>query len=395
MVATAHATEQALRSWRPLPLRGKGTGTTGIEDAMAQLKPTKTVYTVSQFLDWQRSGILKLQPTFQRREVWPKKAKSMLIDTVVRGMPMPIIFLRKQQDLKSLRTSLEVIDGQQRLRTLLSYIDPDSLPDFKPERDEFQVQRSHNSDIAGKRFALLEADIRSDILEYEISTHVFPASTGDDAILRVFARLNSTGVKLNEQEIRNAQFFGEFKTLSYDLAFRNLERWRRWGVFKDEEIARMQEVETVSDYLMAMMGGIKGKSQPAITRAYLKHEDELPGASVLAARFEATMDAIDEAFGDVLADTRMKRQALFYSLFTAVYDYAFGLGSDTVAPKARTTPKKLPASMDKKLLSLNEQIKSGDVPERVADAMDKATADTARRQVRHEFFQQVLELGTT
>jgi hypothetical protein len=55
---------------------------------MAQLKPTKTVYTVSDFLDWQRGGTLRLKPIFQRREVWTAKAKSLLIDTVVKGLPV-------------------------------------------------------------------------------------------------------------------------------------------------------------------------------------------------------------------------------------------------------------------------------------------------------------------
>src|SRR5690349_12146313 len=89
---------------------------------------TKTVYSINQFLDWQRSGTLRLRPPFQRREVWNPKAKSYLIDTIIRGLPIPIIFLRVIQDLKTLKQTLEVVDGQQRLRTFLSFIDPLSLP---------------------------------------------------------------------------------------------------------------------------------------------------------------------------------------------------------------------------------------------------------------------------
>lgn len=76
-----------------------------------QIKPTKTVYTVSDFLDWQRNGTLELKPIFQRREVWSSKAKSLLIDSVVKGLPVPIIFLRKTQDLERLSSRLEVVDG--------------------------------------------------------------------------------------------------------------------------------------------------------------------------------------------------------------------------------------------------------------------------------------------
>src|SRR6266566_6205164 len=189
---------------------------------MAQLKPTKTVYTVSDFLDWQRNGSLELKPIFQRREVWSAKAKSLLIDSVAKGLPMPIIFLRKTQDLTKLSSRLEVVDGQQRLRTLFSFIDPTVLRDYEPEKDDFSVLGIHNSEIADTQFRKLPKDTQANILGYEISTHVLPPDTADEVVLRIFSRLNSTGAKLNHQELRNSQFFGTFKSLAYDLAIRNL-----------------------------------------------------------------------------------------------------------------------------------------------------------------------------
>ena len=67
-----------------------------------QINITKTVYKVSDFLSWQRADSLSLSPSFQRRSVWPIAAKSFLIDTVVRGLPMPIIILREQTNLDTL-----------------------------------------------------------------------------------------------------------------------------------------------------------------------------------------------------------------------------------------------------------------------------------------------------
>ena len=82
----------------------------------------KTVFKVSDFLSWQKAGNLDLTPPFQRRSVWKKGAKSYLIDTIIRGLPIPIIFIRdKQSDEFSLEPLREVVDGQQRLRTLISF----------------------------------------------------------------------------------------------------------------------------------------------------------------------------------------------------------------------------------------------------------------------------------
>src|SRR4051812_44405052 len=105
---------------------------------------TKTVYKVGDFLSWQRMKSLVLSPSFQRRPVWSAAAKSFFIDTIARGHPIPIVFLREQTNLDTLEPSREVVDGQQRLRTLLSYIEPESLRDFDPERDSFEIKKSHN-----------------------------------------------------------------------------------------------------------------------------------------------------------------------------------------------------------------------------------------------------------
>lgn len=358
---------------------------------MLQIKPTRTVFTVSNFLDWQKQGTLILKPVFQRREVWSPKAKSLLIDTVVKGLPIPIIFLRKTQDLKHLTSTLEVVDGQQRLRTLFSFIDPTSLKDYDAARDSFDLLKVHNPDpdVANRSFQNLPEDIQSSLLEYEISTHVFPPNTDDEVVLRIFARLNSTGLGLNRQELRNAKFFGAFKTFVYELAIRNLALWRKWNVFSEDDFARMIEIESVSDYLAAMMNGIKGKSQPKLDKLYEEHDDKLKGASVLERKFEKVLESIDVAFGGLLSESRVRRQALFYSLFSACYDHIYGLASDY---KKRRAAKALPSAARQRFKQMNERIATGNLPEKIQDAMEKATADTGRRLTRHKFFMESLGL---
>ncbi len=233
-----------------------------------QINIAKTVYKVSDFLSWQRSNALSLSPSFQRRSVWPVAAKSFLLDTVVRGLPMPIIILREQTNLETLEPLREVVDGQQRLRTMISFIEPELLKDFDQKRDSFVVTKTHNKDIAGKTFRQLSPDMRKRILGYDFSVHVLPSDTDDRQVLQIFARMNATGVKLNEQELRNAEFYGAFKTLAYELAYEQLNRWREWNIFSEMEIARMIEVEETSDLISLMLNGIHGKSQPALDKVF-------------------------------------------------------------------------------------------------------------------------------
>jgi len=357
---------------------------------MAQLKPTKTVYTVGDFLDWQRSGALQLTPIFQRRQVWDPKARSLLIDTVLKGLPIPIVFLRKTQDLKRLSSGLEVVDGQQRLRTLFSFIDPTVLPDYDANRDSFTVLGIHNKDAADRTFRQLPTNDQAAILGYELSTNVLPPDTADEVVLHIFARLNSTGAKLNHQELRNAAFFGAFKSLVYDMSIRNLYLWRRWRLFSDDDIARMVEAESVSDYLSAIMSGVQGKSQARLTAVYKTFDDDLPGAAALTTRFQRVLELIDDAVGELLPQSRMRRQALFYSLFTACYSHIYGFSSDY---KQRKTAIDLPKTFSTRFRACDTRIVEGDLPDNVLDAMVKATSDKGRRTTRHAFFMGALGLA--
>ena len=79
----------------------------------------KTFYKVSDFISWQKSVPFNSCPAFQRRSVWKPGAKSYLIDTIVRGFPIPIIFLRdRRTNINDFEAFREVIDGRQRLRRL-------------------------------------------------------------------------------------------------------------------------------------------------------------------------------------------------------------------------------------------------------------------------------------
>jgi uncharacterized protein with ParB-like and HNH nuclease domain len=218
---------------------------------------TRTLYKVGDFISFQRSRGLILSPRFQRRAVWKPGAKSLLIDTVYRGLPIPIIFLREQRtDITTLEPKREVVDGQQRIRTLLTYIAPALIPDYKLERDHFVVSKDHNAELADKSFSDLSKDAKERILEYQFSVHVLPAGVGDREVLQIFARMNSTGVRLNAQELRNSEWFGKFKTSIYKLALEQLNRWTDWKIFSDNNIARMDEVELVSEFALLALRGL-------------------------------------------------------------------------------------------------------------------------------------------
>jgi hypothetical protein len=53
-------------------------------------------YSINDFVEWDSQGQLELNPAFQRRPVWSPKAKSYLMDTILRGKPIPKVFVRQK-----------------------------------------------------------------------------------------------------------------------------------------------------------------------------------------------------------------------------------------------------------------------------------------------------------
>jgi hypothetical protein len=345
-----------------------------------------TTFKVGDFVSWQRHKSLVLSPAFQRRSVWPRGAKSLLIDTVVKGFPMPIVFLREKSPLDTIEPVREVVDGQQRLRTLLSFIAPDLLPDFSEERDGFTVDPNHNPEISGKTFSQLPSELRRSIRDYQFSVHVLPSDTGDQEVLQIFARMNSTGFKLNEQELRNAAYFGRFKTTSYSLAYEQLERWRRWLVFSEQDIARMLEVEETSDLMITILEGLHGKNQTIIEDYYERYDNAFTAAGEVSTRFREVMSAIDSSVGDNLGSTRFRRRPLFNTLFTLYYDLLYGLGS--ALKKAK--PKAVPSDMKAAVEAASRAINQGALPDDIARYLRGGTNHLSAREARLRFVREFL-----
>lgn len=273
-------------------------------------------YSINDFVEWDSQKQLVLNPAFQRRAVWSEKAKSYLIDTILRGKPIPKVFIRQKLNVTTKTSLREVVDGQQRLRTILSYV-----------RDGFPLGRSQHPEYGGMRFSQLPEDAQSAFLSFEIAVDLL-INLPDAEILDIFARLNSYAVVLNEQEKINASHFGPFKVLADKIGFDYNEYWTVQKILTPAQILRMQEVNLVADIMIAMIEGIKSKKQ--IKRYYSIYENDFPhDVDVLESRFREVIEVISRLFPEGLSNSEYRRNHIFYTLFTAVYHCLFGLPNFT------------------------------------------------------------------
>lgn len=283
-------------------------------------RPRRAEYTPNDFLNFRESGTLDITPKFQRRPVWKLPHRSYFIDTLIRGLPVPAIYLRETQRPDFRAPVREVIDGQQRIRAVLDFID-----------ERFAISRSLPAPWAGKGYKQLSPQIQERISNYHFPCEVFHGLS-DASVLDIFSRLNTYSIQLNRQELRNGRWFGHFKQCCYQLAHEHLEFWRTNRVFTEQAIARMHEVEFTSELLILGLAGVQDKKE-SIDTFYAEYDEAFPARDTAAKRLRATLDEISEALDEVLPDTNFRRVSLFYALYGAVHHRLYGVANVDRATK--------------------------------------------------------------
>lgn len=332
---------------------------------------TKT-YSVNDFLEWKQGGLLELSPKFQRRGVWTKKAKSYLLDSVIRGKPTPKILIREHLSPTTKKTMREVVDGQQRLRAIFEFME-----------DGFAVSKTHNEDYGGEYFSDLPNDTQTGIRSYQFATDCL-INISDSEVRDIFARLNTYGVKLNTIELLHAQYFGAFRTVAFGLANEFERFWLENQILSEASVSRMKDAELSAELLIAMVDGIQDKAR--ITGYFKQWDDDLPSRITHEKHFRATMDTIGAIFSDGLSAHEFRRPVLFYSLFTAVAHMQCGL------PNLRTPSARIKPSDAARVLNALIEVDTiwkeagrNQHEREFLDAARRATTHQPERQLRTKF----------
>lgn len=146
---------------------------------------------------------LVLAPEFQREYVWKQKQKSELIESILMGIPIPIIYLFQTKD-----ALIQVVDGRQRIGAVIDFMNN------KFKLTELKIIKN----IKDKKFADLEPIQQRKIEDYQIDTYLIQPPTPERVKFDIFDRVNRGGTKLNNQEMRNALYQGQSTRLLKELS---------------------------------------------------------------------------------------------------------------------------------------------------------------------------------
>lgn len=189
------------------------------------------------------------EPEYQRRgDVWNESKKSFLIDTIFKNFPMPPIFLHQHINNNTGSTVYEVIDGKQRLQSIIEFIQGKiALP------DNFSEDTFGNEKLNGMKFSDLDSPDTSEYkkLFWRYNITIEYIDSDDPSIINnIFDRLNRNGEPLNAQELRKAKYN---RSYLYKMAeeLSNIDYWKEH--LSKLKINRYDDVEFVSELLFVLI----------------------------------------------------------------------------------------------------------------------------------------------
>ena len=317
-------------------------------------------------------GELDVRPPFQRNPVWSEKQKSFLIDTILRGYPIPEIYV--QEDVSaSGQQRFVIVDGQQRIRACLEFIegqfalsDPEDLPWFE------------------KTFDQLSSKEKEQIYGYNFMVRQLP-NVPEIQIIDIFKRINRNTISLNKQELRHATYWGEFILCMEAISDDPL--WSELKVFSTNDIRRMIDVEFISELAIADLHGLQNKKSN-LDKYYVLYEREFEQRSEVKRIFRLVLPEIAAIVPDQVG-SRWRKKSDFYSLFLVLARFA-----DEMPFSSRKRN-----SISSALLNLGEQVDlylRGSLPNapknvvKYATAVERAATDLANRKSRDDVLSDLL-----
>jgi len=188
--------------------------------------------TVASLKGLQDDGDLDVRPPYQRFDVWTNSKKSKLIESVFLGLPLPRLYLAENPD-----GTQEVIDGQQRLLALFQFMDE------KYKLTGLKTLGEHN----GSSWSTLSKEEKRHIRNTTLSTVLIQKESDPELRYDLFERLNTGATGLNEQELRNAVYRGEYNDFIARLA--TSEDWKLLHNLPPDGHKRMADREWVLRFM--------------------------------------------------------------------------------------------------------------------------------------------------
>ena len=343
-------------------------------------------YPISDLYGWIKKEELTLAPEFQRADTWTTSAQSFFIDTLLRDLPIPPIYIRLLTDTDTKTSYREVVDGHQRLSAIMKFIDGQLVLDKR------------SKEFAGQTYDSLDEDDQKLFLAYQVGVEQL-FGTNDDTVLDIFHRINAYGLSLNQQELRHGKFQGgrykgEFRWAVIKAAERWEILWSKYQVVTVRSRVRLLHHELVAQLLGIVLEGVADGGQPKINRLYERYDSSIPEKT--EERFDQTCRYIVDHFSGGL-NTKLGTGPHFMMIFAAVAHALFGIPKGDMTQEHGGMPERDPRALsdisvaNSNLMALADlfDVSGDEVPERLTGFKFAIAGTTQRIRSRSVRFRTV------
>lgn len=266
-----------------------------------QIPSSPSMKKISEIYRRVKEGSLILQPEFQRKYVWTKEHKEEFIDTILKGLPFPEVYIAQQGiDIEKVLSSEVIVDGQQRLTTIMHYIDED--------------EGSSDFGKTVRKFKKLEEAERNDFLNYNVVFRDLGDIEGD-LIKEIFRRINLTKFGLEQIEIQNAVYDGEFISCAKTI-LDSIEEGA-FNIFSESELSRMSDLHYVLLLLSTIVNEGYFTRDKEIENTVITYNEEFPRRKEFEDGFINHFHFIQSL--DLANDAIWLRKSNFFTLFIETY----------------------------------------------------------------------------
>jgi hypothetical protein len=329
---------------------------------------------VGWFADLNQLGRLVVRPPFQRRPVWTDEEKAFLVDTILRGYPVPEIYVYATPSTDgSASDVVSVVDGQQRLRTCLEFL-ADQFPVVFDTHKLEPLYTLTDTPWFNKRFSELDDDQKNSFRRYKLIVRDLEG-VSDDEIRHMFHRLNQSNVSLNSQELRYSMYQGGLLEVVEQLVKR--EEWDEFRLFTQMQRRRMLDSEYVTELVIGYLHWPQNKKDN-IDNYYRQYAAGFPFKDDVIRRFSEVLEYLNKVFPSPrMSGTRWYRKSDFYTLFLAIARGKIGIDVGNI--------ERLREQLIEFSMLIKAPVTPGE-PDSVQvyrEAVERAATDRARR-VRRE-----------
>ena len=272
------------------------------------IRPNLITMSVADYCNAYGRNEVLIDRKYQRNAgVWPQRAQSYLIETILRGFPMPKLALHQQTDVRSRKSLKYVVDGQQRTSAIVRFFNGQLTLSPSLELEEAR----------GQTLDGLSQDLQGTFLAYPLQFDQFEAAD-EDVVREYFRRINSFTSPLNPEERRHANFQGNMKWFILKLAERHTETLIWLRTMSEREIVRMADHKLFAELVHAMIYGVRTTSSTMLDGMYRKFDtDDIPEEDLLLRIIDSAFNRIVE-WREICLTNLVQRTHMFYSLILAV-----------------------------------------------------------------------------